>query len=85
MYALTLIGIHIFYVLTVKSVYRSNKNNPKLIEGNYLHKHVNTPTIIIIIGFIIGYLIYPPAIIISCLITVIVWIITFRNFKDVIL
>ena len=85
MYALTLIGIHIFYVLTVKSVYRSNKNNPKLIEGNYLHKHVNTPMIIIIIGFIIGYLIYPPAIIISCLITVIVWIITFRNFKDVIL
>ena len=85
MYALTLIGIHIFYVLTVKSVFRSNRDNPKLIEGDYLNKHINTPMIIILIGFIIGYLAYPPAIIISCLITVVLWIITFRHFKDVII
>lgn len=84
MYALTLVGIHIFYVLTVKAVFRSNKDNPKLIEGDYLNKHVNTPMIIIVIGFIIGYLAYPPAIIISCLVTVVFWIITFRHFKDVI-
>lgn len=84
MYALTLVGIHIFYVLTVKAVFRSNKDNPKLIEGDYLNKHVNTPMIIIVIGFIIGYLAYPPAIILSCLVTVVFWIITFRHFKDVI-
>lgn len=84
MYALTLVGIHIFYVLTVKAVFRSNKDNPKLIEGDYLNKHVNTPMIIIVIGFIIGYVAYPPAIIISCLVTVVFWIITFRHFKDVI-
>ena len=85
MYALTLVGIHIFYVLTVKAVFRSNKDNPKLIEGDYLNKHVNTPMIIIVIGFIIGYVAYPPAIIISCLVTVVFWIITFRRFKDVII
>ena len=84
MYALTLIGIHIFYILTVKAVLRSNKDNPKLMEGDYLNKHVNTPMIIIAIGFVIGYITYPPAIIISCLITVVLWIITFRHFKDVI-
>lgn len=85
MYCLTLVGIHVFYVLTVKSVLRSNKDNPKLIEGDYLNKHVNTPLAIIVIGLIIGYLAYPPAIIISCLITVVIWIITFRHFKDVII
>ena len=76
MYALTLIGIHIFYILTVKAVLRSNKDNPKLIEGDYLNRNVNTP--------MIGYLAFPPAIIISCLVTVVLWIITFRHFKDVI-
>ncbi len=85
MYALTLIGIHIFYVLTVKSGINHNRDNKQLIEGDYLNKHVNTPMIIILIGFIIGYLIYPPAIIISCLVTVVFWIITFRHFKDVII
>lgn len=84
MYAFTLISIHIFYILTIKAVFRGNKNHPKLIEGDYLNKHVNTPMIIIVIGFIIGYAAYPPAILISCLITVVVWIITFRHFKDVI-
>ena len=85
MYALTLIGIHLFYILTIKAVFRSNKDNPKLIQGDYLNKHVNTPMIIIVIGFIIGYLSYPPAIIISCLMTVVLWIVTFRRFKDVII
>lgn len=85
MYALTLVGIHIFYVLTVKSGINHNKGNEQLVEGDYLNKHVNTPMIIILIGIIIGYLIYPPAIIISCLITVVFWIITFRHFKDVII
>ena len=84
MYALTLIGIHIFYILTVKAVLRSNKDNPKLIEGDYLNRNVNTPMIIIAIGLVIGYLAFPPAIIISCLVTVVLWIITFRHFKDVI-
>lgn len=84
MYAMTLVGIHIFYVLTVKAVFRSNKDNPKLIEGDYLNKHINTPMILIVIGFIIRYVAYPPAIIISCLVTVVFWIITFRHFKDVI-
>ncbi len=85
MYVLTLVGIHIFYVLTVKVVLRSNKDNPRLIGGDYLNKHVNTPLIIILIGAIIGYLYYPPTILISCLITVVVWIITFRKFKDAII
>lgn len=84
MYALTLIGIHIFYILTIKAVLRSNKNNVKLIEGDYLNRNVNTPMIIIAIGLVIGYLAFPPAIIISCLVTVVLWIITFRHFKDVI-
>lgn len=84
MYALTLIGIHIFYILTIKAVLRSNKNNAKLIEGDYLNRNVNTPMIIIAIGLVIGYLAFPPAIIISCLVTVVLWIITFRHFKDVI-
>lgn len=85
MYALTLVGIHIFYILTVKAVMRSNKDNPKLIEGDYLNKHVNTPMIFILIGFTIGYITFPPAILISCLIAVLFWIITFRRFKDVII
>ena len=85
MYGLTLVGIHIFYILTVKAVIRSNKDNPKLIEGDYLNKHVNTPMIFILIGFIIGYLAFPPAILVSCLVAVLFWIITFRHFKDVII
>ena len=81
MYALTLIGIHLFYILTVKS--GINHNN--LTDSDYLNKHVNSPMIVILIGFILGYLIYPPFIIFSCLITVLLWIITFRHFKDVII
>ena len=85
MYALTLVGIHIFYVLTVKSGIEHNKDNEQVMNGDYLNKHVNTPMIIILIGVIVGWLVYPPAIIISCLITVVIWIITFRHFKDVII
>ena len=81
MYALTLMGIHLFYILTVKS--GINHNN--LTDSDYLNKHVNSPMIVILIGFILGYLIYPPFIIFSCLITVLLWIITFRHFKDVII
>lgn len=85
MYAATLVGIHIFYVLTVKSGIEHNKDNERVVNGDYLNRHVNTPMIVILIGVIIGYVVYPPAIIISCLITVVFWIITFRHFKDVII
>lgn len=85
MYGLTLVGIHVFYILTVKSGLNHNKDNEQLMKGDYLNKNVNTPLIFIVIGFIIGHLIFPPGIIISCLVAVVFWIITFRHFKDVII
>ena len=39
MYALTLVGIHIFYVLTVKSGIEHNKDNEQVMNGDYLNKH----------------------------------------------
>lgn len=85
MYGLTLVGIHIFYVLTVKSGINHNTDNEQVMQGDYLNKHVNTPMIFIFIGFVVGYLAFPPAILISCLVAVLFWIITFRHFKDVII
>ena len=50
------------------------------IEKIYKNKSFPMAFTITIIGFVIGYLYYPPAIMISCLISIpLGWILTFRN------
>ena len=78
-YGFTLVSIHLFYILMVKAEMNMNED----IKGDFLNKHVNTPLIIILIGFLIAFMVYPPAILMSCLIAVMSWIYTFRHFKEV--
>ena len=78
-YGIDLLLIHLFYVLMIKAELKFNES----ICKDFLNKHVNTPVLIIVIGFVLGFVIYPPAILISCLVTVLVWIYTFRHFKEV--
>ena len=78
-YGIDLILIHLFYIAMVKAEISINNN----LGHDFLNRHVNTPMIIILIGFIIAFAFYPPAILISCLITVLAWIYTFRHFKEV--
>ena len=78
-YGIDLIMIHLFYVLMVKSEMNYNPD----ISRNFLNKHVNTPLLIIMVGFILSFAVFTPAILISCLLTVLAWIYTFRHFKEV--
>ncbi len=84
LYGLVLILIHLFYILTVKAQLEFDKENIKLKNADFLNKRVNTPVLIIFAGFIVSFYIYPPGILISCLLAVLVWIINFRPYKDVI-
>ena len=77
-YGTNLILIHLFYVLMVKAQMNFDQN----ISEDFLSKHVNTPLIIIFIGFILSFFVYTPSIVISCLLAVLAWIYTFRHFKE---
>ena len=75
MFGLLFIITNILYILSVKAIYRSNPYNKELQETNSKIYYQISPLFIIIIGFILTYTIYRPGIYISCLLSIIFWII----------
>lgn len=78
MFGVIFIMTHILNTLATKAVYRSNPYNKKLQEINHDSYFMNLPLIVIIIGFVLTYTGYLPGIYISCLISIILWILIGR-------
>jgi uncharacterized membrane protein len=78
MFGLIFLITHILYTLATKAVYKSNPYNKQLYELNFDSKINHIPAIVLIIGFILTYTVYVPGIYVSCLISVIMWILIGR-------
>ena len=78
MFGVLFIVTHILNTLATKAVYRSNPYNKNLQEINHDSYYMNLPLIVIIIGFVLTYTGYLPGIYISCLISIILWILIGR-------
>ena len=78
MFGVLFIVTHILNTLATKAVYRSNPYNKNLQEINHDSYYMNLPVIVIIIGFVLTYTIYPPGIYITCMISIILWIVIGR-------
>ncbi len=74
MFGLLFVSIHILYVISIKTVYKSNPYNKFLQESDARTFYQSSPLIIIFIGYVLTYTIYRPGIYISCLIAIIIWI-----------
>lgn len=78
MFGVMFIATHILTTLSTRAVYRSNPYNKNLQKINHNSPYLNLPLIVIIIGFILTYTIYIPGIYITCLISIIMWIVIGR-------
>jgi uncharacterized membrane protein len=78
MFGIIFLVTHILNTLATKAIYRSNPYNKNLQEINHDSYYMNIPAILIIIGFILTYTIYTPGIYITCLISILLWIIIGR-------
>ncbi len=78
MFGVIFIVTHILNTLANKAIYRSNPYNKKLQDMNFDSYYMNTPVIVLIIGFILTYTIYKPGIYVCCLISVVMWILLGR-------
>lgn len=74
MFGVIFIVTHILSTLANRTIYRSNPYNKNLQDTNFNSYYLNTPLILILIGFILTYTIYVPGIYITCLISIILWI-----------
>lgn len=77
MFGLIFVVTHILNTLANITISNSNPYS-KLQEIRYSHALNSVPMIVIIIGFILTYTIYVPGIYVTCLISVILWIIIGR-------
>ena len=82
MFGLLFIIIHILNTLANRTIYKSNPYNKKLKALNNDSYMLNIPIIVLIIGFILTYTVYVPAIYICCLISIIMWIIIGRLVRE---
>ena len=78
MFGLIFIITHILNTLATKAIYRSNPYNKQLYEMHFDSYYMNLPTIVLFTGFVLTYTVYIPGIYVSCLISVILWIILGR-------
>lgn len=74
MFGLLFIVTHIFYTLSTWTISKTNPYS-EIQEKNFIHLFNQFPVIILIIGFILTYTVYTPGIYISCLLSVILWIV----------
>ena len=74
MFGLLFVVTNFLYILSVKAIYNSNPYNKELQETNAKIYYQTSPLLIILIGFILTYTVYRPGIYISCLLSIIFWI-----------
>ena len=82
MFGLIFIITHILNTIATKAIYNSNPYNKNLQEINHDSIYMNIPLILIAIGFILTYTVYTPGIYISCLMSVVLWIIIGRIIRS---
>ena len=78
MFGVIFIVTHILNTLATRAVYRSNPYNKNLQELNHNSYYMNTPLILIFIGFILTYSGYTRGIYYACLISIVLWVIIGR-------
>lgn len=78
MFGLIFIITHILNTLATRAIYRSNPYNQKLYDLHFDSYYMNLPTIVLAIGFVLTYTIYPPGIYVCCLLSVVLWILLGR-------
>ncbi len=78
MFGVLFIVTHILNTLATKAVYRSNPYNKRLQELNHDSYYMNLPLIVIITGFVLTYTVYLPGIYVTCLISIVLWILIGR-------
>lgn len=78
MFGAIFIATHILNTLATRAVYKSNPYNKNLQEINHNSYYLNLPAILIVIGFVLTYTVYPQGIYITCLISIILWILIGR-------
>ena len=78
MFGVIFIVTHILNTLATRAVYRSNPYNKNLQELNHNSYYMNTPLILIFIGFILTYSGYTRGIYYACLISIVLWVLIER-------
>ena len=78
MFGVIFIVTHILNTLATRAVYRSNPYNKNLQEINHNSYYMNTPLILIFIGFILTYSGYTRGIYYACLISIVLWVLIGR-------
>lgn len=79
MFGLIFVSSNILSNISVKTVFRSDPYNKKLIALDQSNNWMNIPLVIQILGFVISYTVYVPAIYISCFVSIILWILLSRR------
>lgn len=78
MFGVIFIATHILNTFAIREIYASNPYNEELKAMNNDSHYLSLPMIVLIIGFILTYTVYVPGIYISCLISIIMWIVLGR-------
>ena len=78
MFGVLFITTHILNTLATRAVYKSNPYNKNLHEINHDSYYLNLPLILILIGFVLTYSGYSKGIYITCLVSIILWILIGR-------
>ena len=78
MFGVVFIATHILNTLATRAVYKSNPYNKNLHEINHDSYYLNLPLILILIGFVLTYSGYSKGIYITCLVSIILWILIGR-------
>ena len=78
MFGVLFITTHILNTLATRAVYKSNPYNKNLHEINHDSYYLNLPLILIFIGFVLTYSGYSQGIYITCLVSIILWILIGR-------
>lgn len=74
MFGLIFVATNILYNFSIHIIYKSNPYNDKLSETNFKSVTPYLPLILIIIGFVLTYTLFVPAIYITCLVAVLIWV-----------
>ena len=78
MFGVIFIITHILTAFANHTIYKSNPYNKELKSLNNDSYLLNTPIIVLIIGFILTYTVYRPGIYLCCLLSIVMWIILGR-------
>ena len=65
--------INVFYIVATYLIVRANRYNEKLKKINLKDYKRYVPIVIILIGFVVGYAVYPQGIYISCILATFYW------------